>query len=68
MNAYLIGFDCFAEEAICSLGVADWHGREAVRNNLRRFIDKGFTALQQGQAPDRIGRPGRVLGRTCRAG
>ena len=24
--------------------VADWHGREAIRNNLRQFIDKGFTA------------------------
>jgi hypothetical protein len=38
------GFDCFAEDAICNLGVADWHGREAIRNNLRQFIDKGFTA------------------------
>jgi hypothetical protein len=24
--------------------VADWHGREAIRENLRNFIDKGFTA------------------------
>jgi hypothetical protein len=39
------GFDCFAEDAICHLGVADWRGREAIRNNLRQFIDKGFTAL-----------------------
>ena len=39
------GFDCFAEDAICNLGAADWHGREAIRNNLRAFIDKGFTAL-----------------------
>ena len=39
------GFDCFAEDAICNLGVADWHGREAIRNNLRQFIDRGFTAL-----------------------
>src|SRR6201996_357673 len=39
------GFDCFAEDSICNLGVADWHGREAIRNNLRQFIDKGFTAL-----------------------
>jgi hypothetical protein len=23
------GLDCFAENAICNLGVADWHGREA---------------------------------------
>ena len=38
------GFDCFAEDAICNLGVADWHGREAIRENLRQFIDKGFTA------------------------
>jgi hypothetical protein len=38
------GFDCFAEDAICNLGVADWHGREAIRDNLRQFIDKGFTA------------------------
>jgi cyclohexyl-isocyanide hydratase len=39
------GFDCFAEDAICNLGVADWHGRETIRNNLRAFIDRGFTAL-----------------------
>jgi hypothetical protein len=38
------GFDCFAENAVCNLGVADWHGRETIRNNLRAFIDKGFTA------------------------
>jgi hypothetical protein len=38
------GFDCFAEDAICNLGVADWHGREAIRENLRAFIDKGLTA------------------------
>jgi hypothetical protein len=38
------GFDCFAEDAICNLGVADWHGREAIRENLRKFVDKGFTA------------------------
>jgi hypothetical protein len=38
------GFDCFAEDAVCNLGVADWHGREAIRDNLRQFIDKGFTA------------------------
>ena len=25
-------------------GVADWHGREAIRENLRKFIDTGFTA------------------------
>jgi hypothetical protein len=39
------GFDCFAEDATCNLGVADWHGRETIRNNLRAFIDTGFTAL-----------------------
>ena len=38
------GFDCFAEHAVCNLGIADWHGREAIRRNLRDFIDKGFTA------------------------
>jgi hypothetical protein len=38
------GFDCFAEDAVCNLGVADWHGREAIRENLRAFIDTGFTA------------------------
>lgn len=38
------GFDCFAENAVCNLGVADWHGREEIRDNLRQFIDKGFTA------------------------
>lgn len=38
------GFDCFAEDAVCNLGVADWHGREAIRGNLRAFIDTGFTA------------------------
>jgi hypothetical protein len=38
------GFDCFAEDAICNLGVADWRGREAIRENLRAFVDRGFTA------------------------
>jgi hypothetical protein len=38
------GFDCFTRDAICNLGVADWHGREAIRGNLRKFIDTGFTA------------------------
>jgi hypothetical protein len=37
------GLDCFAEDAICNLGVADWHGREAIRNNLRAFVDKQMT-------------------------
>jgi hypothetical protein len=39
------GFDCLAEDATCNLGVADWHGREQIRENLRAFIDTGFTAL-----------------------
>ncbi len=39
------GFDCFAEDAVCNLGVADWHGRETIRAKLRAFIDTGFTAL-----------------------
>jgi hypothetical protein len=38
------GFDCFTPDAICNLGVADWHGREQIRKNLRAFIDSGFTA------------------------
>ncbi len=38
------GFDCFADDAVCNLGVADWHGRETIRDNLRAFIDTGFTA------------------------
>jgi hypothetical protein len=39
------GFDCFTEDAVCNLGVADWKGREAIRANLKAFIDGGFTAL-----------------------
>ena len=39
------GFDCFTEDADCNLGVADWKGREAIRANLKAFIDTGFTAL-----------------------
>jgi hypothetical protein len=39
------GFDCFTEDAVCNLGVADWKGREAIRSNLKAFIDTGFTAL-----------------------
>ena len=38
------GFDCFTEDAVCNLGVADWKGREAIRKNLKAFIDTGFTA------------------------
>ena len=32
---------------MCNLGVADRHGREAIRDNLRAFIDTGFTALHE---------------------
>jgi hypothetical protein len=39
------GFDCFVEDATCRLGVAQWDGREQIRENLRAFIDTGFTAL-----------------------
>jgi len=39
------GFDCFVEDATCRLGVAEWNGRETIRQNLRAFIDTGFTAL-----------------------
>jgi hypothetical protein len=39
------GFDCFTEDAVCNLGVADWKGREAIRANLKAFIDTGFSAL-----------------------
>jgi hypothetical protein len=38
------GFDCFAEDAICRPGVAQWNGRDAIRESLRAFIDAGFTA------------------------
>jgi hypothetical protein len=38
------GFDCFAEDATCHLGVAEWNGREQIRENLRAFVDTGFTA------------------------
>lgn len=39
------GFDCLAEDAICRLGIAEWNGREQIREKLRAFIDTGFTAL-----------------------
>src|SRR5271166_3297923 len=29
------GFDCFVEDARCRLGVAEWNGREVIRENLR---------------------------------
>ena len=37
------GFDCFADDATCHLGVADWHGKETIRANLREFVDKQMT-------------------------
>ncbi|HEV2678578.1 MAG TPA: hypothetical protein VGV37_28890 [Aliidongia sp.] len=37
------GFDCFAEDAECHLGVADWKGREVIRENLRNFVDRQMT-------------------------
>ena len=39
------GFDCLAEDAECRLGVAEWNGRETIRERLRAFVDTGFTAL-----------------------
>ena len=39
------GLTVSAEDAVCNLGVADWKGREAIRANLKAFIDTGFTAL-----------------------
>ena len=39
-------FDCFVEDATCRLGVAEWSGREVIRESLRAFIDTGFTALR----------------------
>jgi hypothetical protein len=39
------GFNCFAEDATCNLGVADWKGRDTIRENLRAFVDTGFAAL-----------------------
>ncbi|MEZ2221297.1 nuclear transport factor 2 family protein [Rhizobium sp. RCC_161_2] len=39
------GFNCLTEGATCNLGVADWKGRDTIRENLRAFIDTGFTAL-----------------------
>jgi hypothetical protein len=37
------GFDCFADDAVCHLGVADWHGKETIRANLRQFVDRQMT-------------------------
>ena len=38
------GFNCFREDAQAHLGVGVWNGREEIRENLRKFIDSGFTA------------------------
>src|ERR1700759_3663948 len=46
-KTYGKGFDCFADDAICNLGVADWHGREAIRANLKAFIDTGFSTYHE---------------------
>ncbi len=43
-KTFAAGFDCFVEDATCQLGVAQWDGREQIRENLRAFIDTGFTA------------------------
>jgi hypothetical protein len=45
------GFDCFTENAIANLGVSDWHGREAIRENLRAFVDKGSPLLANWEEP-----------------
>jgi len=37
------GFDFVSANAVRNLGIADWHGREAIRANLRTFIDKGMS-------------------------
>jgi hypothetical protein len=37
------GFDCFTEHAEGTLGVGHWQGREAIRANLRAFVDKQTT-------------------------
>jgi hypothetical protein len=41
------GFDCFAEDAECHLGVSEWKGRETIRNNLRQFVDKQMTTYHE---------------------
>jgi len=38
------GFNCFREDAQAHLGVGVWNGREEIRENLKKFIDTGFTA------------------------
>lgn len=43
-KTYGEGMNCFLEDATCHLGVAEWNGREEIREKLRAFIDTGFTA------------------------
>jgi hypothetical protein len=31
--------EVFAKNAVCNLGAADWHGREAIRQDLDVLID-----------------------------
>ena len=38
------GFDCFAEDAVCNLGVADGTAARRSATTCAQFIDKGFTA------------------------
>jgi len=41
------GFDCFADDAEGNLGVGHWEGREAIRSNLRAFVDKQMTTRHE---------------------
>lgn len=41
------GFDCMAHDAECHLGVSDWKGREAIRDNLRQFVDNRMTTYHE---------------------
>jgi hypothetical protein len=45
------GFDCFLEDATCRLGVAEWNGRETIRESLRAFIDTGSRRTTRACAP-----------------
>ena len=49
------GFDCFAENAACNLGVADWHGREAIReicvSSSTRALPLTTMSWSTGKAP-----------------
>jgi hypothetical protein len=39
------GFDYFAENAVCNLGVADWHGREAFARICARSSTRGLPRI-----------------------